>query len=72
MSELIDRADEIRGLAQKCKTINDLATVMVWNMETARHANQVLSLGLSDAKLQGGKRTEARSVPKPVKAKPKA
>ena len=67
------RADEIRGVAAKpeCKTINDLATAFGWNMETARHANQVLSLGLSDAKLQAGKRTEARSVPKPVKKAPK-
>ena len=72
MSELIDRADEIRGLAEKCKTINDLAKRLGWSMEVTRHANQVLSLGLGDAKLQAGKRTEARSVPKPVKAKPKA
>jgi hypothetical protein len=72
MSELIQRADEIRGLAQSCKTINDLAKRLGWSMEVTRHANTVLSLGLADAKLQAGKRTEARSVPKPQKAKPKA
>jgi len=73
MSELEDRADEIRGVAAKpeCKTINDLAAAFGWNMETARHCNAILSLGLADAKLQAGKRTEARSVPKPTKAKPK-
>jgi hypothetical protein len=71
MSEIIDRADEIRAIAHnpKCKTINDLATAFGWNMETARHANQVLSLGLGDARLQTGPKTEARSVPKPVKRK---
>lgn len=72
MSELIDRADEIRGLAEKCKTINDLAKRLGWSMEVTRHANQVLSLGLSDAKLQARKRIEAQAVPKPQKAKPKA
>ena len=72
MSELIDRADEIRGIAQKCKTINDLAKRLGWSMEVTRHANQVLSLDLPDAKLQAGKRTEAQAVPKPQKAKPKA
>ena len=73
-SEIDRRADEIRAIAHnpKCKTVNDLARAFGWNMETARHANQVLSLGLGDAKLQAGKRTEARSVPKPQKAKPKA
>ena len=72
MSELIDRADEIRGIAQKCKTINDLAKRLGWSMEVARHARTVLSLDLPDAKLQAGKRTEAQAVPKPQKAKPKA
>ena len=71
MSELMRRADEIRGVAAKpeCKTINDLATAFGWNMETARHANQVLSLGLSDAKLRDGKRKEAQAHPKPVSKK---
>ena len=67
MSEIQDRADEIRGIAQSCKTINDLARKLGWSMEVTRHANVVLNLELPDAKLQAGKRTEARSVPKPVK-----
>jgi hypothetical protein len=67
MSEIIDRADEIRGIAQSCKTINDLAKRLGWSMEIARHANQVLALNLPDAKLQTGPKTEARSVPKPTK-----
>ena len=68
-SELIDRADEIRGIAAKrtCKNINDLAHELGWNMETARHANQVLSLGLPDAKLKTGPATAGRAVPKPMK-----
>jgi hypothetical protein len=71
-SEIDRRADEIRAIAKGCKTINDLAKHLGWSMEVTRHANTVLSLGLADAKLQAGKRTEARSVPKPQKAKPKA
>ena len=68
-SELETRADEIRGIAAKrtCKNINDLAHELGWNMETARHANQVLSLGLPDAKLKTGPATAGRAVPKPVK-----
>jgi hypothetical protein len=72
MSELEDRADELRALAAKCKTINDFARVTGFSMEIARHARTVLGLDLPDAKLQTGKRTEARAVPKPTKAKPKA
>jgi hypothetical protein len=72
MSELQDRAEELRAIAAKCKTLNDFSAATGWNMETCRHARTVLSLDLPDAKLQAGKRTEARSVPKPQKAKPKA
>ena len=68
-SEIERRADEIRGIAAKrtCKTINDLATAFGWNMETARHANQVLSLGPPDSKLRTGPAKVAQSCPKPVK-----
>ena len=70
-SEIERRADELRDVARACKTLNDFAKVTGFSMEIARHAAKVLSLDLPDAKLQAGKRTEARSVPKPVKAKPK-
>lgn len=68
-SEIERRADEIRAIAAKpsCKTINDLARVMSWSMETARWANQALSLGLPDAKLRAGKPTVGQAVPKPTK-----
>jgi hypothetical protein len=69
MSEIIERADEIRGISQSCKTINDLARKLGWSMEITRHANTVLSLGLADARLPQGPRTEAKAVPKPVKRK---
>jgi hypothetical protein len=69
MSEIETRADEIRGIAQSCKTINDLAKRMAWNMETARHANQALALGLSPARLRGGELKVGVAVPKPVKRK---
>jgi hypothetical protein len=71
MSEILDRADELRALAAKCKTINDFAKATGWSMEVARHARETLGLNLPDARLQTGPRTEARAVPKPTKAKPK-
>jgi hypothetical protein len=71
-SEIERRADELRDVARACKTLNDFAKATGFSMEIARHARTVLSLDLPDAKLQAGKRTEARSVPKPQKAKPKA
>ena len=66
-SEIIHRREEIKALAASCKTINDLARLTSWNMETARHANAILSLGLPDAKLRGGVRREAQVCPKPQK-----
>ena len=67
MTELEARKDEIKVTAASCKTVNDLARAMLWNMETARHANAILSLGLPDAKLRGGVRREAQVCPKPKK-----
>jgi hypothetical protein len=67
MSELETRADEIRGIAQSCKTINDLAKRLGWSMEITRHANTVLSLDLPDARLKTGPATAGRAVPKPTK-----
>jgi hypothetical protein len=67
MSEIIERADEIRAIAAKCKTLNDLAKRLGWSMEIARHANAVLGLDLPDARLKTGPATAGRAVPKPVK-----
>lgn len=69
-SELERRADELRDVARACATINDFARAAGFSMEVARHARSVLNLDLPDAKLQAGKRTEARAVPKPTKKKP--
>jgi hypothetical protein len=66
-SEIQTRAPEIRNLASKCSTINELAKSLGWNMETARHANTVLELNLPDARLQTGPRTEAKANPKQPK-----
>jgi hypothetical protein len=67
MSEIIERADEIRAIAAKCKTLNDLARAFGWNMETARHAREVLGLDLPDAKLRTGPATAGQACPKPTK-----
>ena len=67
MSEIIDRADELRAIAAKCKTINEFRAATGWNMETARHAREVLGLDLPDAKLRAGPPTAGQAVPKPTK-----
>ena len=69
MSEIIDRADEIRGIAQSCRTINDLAKRLGWSMEIARHTRDILGLELPDAKLRTGPAKVAQAHPKPVKRK---
>ena len=69
MSELIDRADELRAIAAKpsCKTLNDFAKATGFSMEIARHAREVLGLDHPDAKLRAGKPTVGQAVPKPTK-----
>lgn len=67
MSEIIDRADELRAIAAKCKTLNDLAKRLGWSMEIARHANTVLGLDLPDAKLRAGPPTAGQANPKLTK-----
>jgi len=65
--ELARRADEIRDAAKTAGTVRGLADHFRWSMETARHANQALELGLREAALRPGPRTEARAIPKPQK-----
>lgn len=69
MSEIIDRADELRAIAAKpsCKTLNDFAKATGFSMEIARHAREVLGLDLPDAKLRAGPPTAGQAVPKPTK-----
>jgi hypothetical protein len=68
-SEIQTRADELRAIAAKCRTLNDFARVTGFPMEIARHTRDILALNLPDARLQTGPRTEAKAVPKPVKRK---
>jgi hypothetical protein len=69
MSEIIDRADELRAIAKTCTNLNEFAKAVGWRMEIARHANQVLALNLPDAKLQTGPAKAGQAHPKPVKRK---
>lgn len=69
MSELQDRADELRAIAAKCKTINEFARELSWSMEVSRHARDVLGLDLPDARLPTGPATAGQAHPKPVKRK---
>ena len=70
MSEITERANELRQIAKGCATVTDLARKLKWNQESARAANEQLSLGLGDVKLnRGGAPREGMAVPKPTKAK---
>jgi len=66
-SEIQTRADELRAIASKCKTLNDFARVTGFSMEIARHARETLGLNLPDARLRAGPATEAKANPKQPK-----
>lgn len=67
-SEIQSRAPEIRDRASKCETVLDLARAMSWNMETARHCNTELGLGLAEKALRPASAPHAGvACPKPVK-----
>lgn len=67
MSEIIDRADELRAIAAKCRTLNEFARELSWSMEVSRHAREVLGLDLPDARLPTGPATAGQAHPKPTK-----
>ena len=66
-SEIQTRADELRAIAKGCKNLNEFRALTGWNMETARHAREVLGLDLPDAKLRTGPATAGQACPKPTK-----
>lgn len=66
-SEITRRAEELRDVARACATLNDFARATGFSMEIARHARDVLSLDLPDARLKTGPATAGRAVPKPAK-----
>ena len=67
MSEIIERADELRDIARACKTLNDFAKATGFSMEIARHTRDILALNLPDARLKAGPATEAKANPKQPK-----
>ena len=68
MSELLDRADELRATAADCKTLLDFSRATGFSMEIARHANLTLSLGLPEVTLPKiGPRIPGKANPKPTK-----
>jgi hypothetical protein len=67
MSEIERRSEELRDIARACTNLNEFAKAVGWRMETARHANTVLSLNLPDARLRAGPATEAKANPKQPK-----
>jgi hypothetical protein len=76
MSEIKRRADEIRGLAQKCECLHDLMVALnkasdaPWPMESVLMANEELGLDLpSQRPKRKGKVRAGVAVPKPEKKK---
>ncbi|MGH3055779.1 MAG: hypothetical protein ACRDL7_12470 [Gaiellaceae bacterium] len=69
MSEILDRADELRALAAKCATLQDFWKATGWrDVQAAHRANEVLKLGLpiiSNSGRTGGPKV-AQACPKPV------
>ena len=71
MSEISDRADEIRALAQNCETVLDLAKTLRWPIQSAASANEQLQLGLAEIKVNRfGAPRAAQPSPKPQSKKP--
>lgn len=67
-SELARRADEIRAAAKSCVTLIDLANAFGWHIQTARHANQALELGLPEKALRpAAEKHVGVAHPKPTK-----
>jgi hypothetical protein len=68
MSEILERADEIREAAKGCEKVLDLARKLNWPIQSAAAANDQLNLGLPEIRQAGrdGVRRVAEPCPKPT------
>lgn len=68
MSEIIERADEIREAAKDCEKVLDLARKFNWPIQSAAAANDQLNQGLPEIRQAGrdGGRRVAQPCPKPT------
>ena len=74
MSQITDRADEIRAAAKGCKTLAHLWKKFPdWSLDMIRAADKQLNLGLAPVRTVsvGKPRTEFTALPKPVSKKGK-
>lgn len=68
MSEILERADELRAMAAKCDTLQDFWKATGWkDIQAAHRANDVLKLNLPIIRQSGrdGVRKVAQACPKP-------
>lgn len=69
MSEILDRADEWRAIAERCETIQEFWKATGWrDIQSAHRANKLLGLGLDIVRQSGrdGARRVAQPCPKPT------
>lgn len=67
MSEILDRADELRAIAAKCDTIQDFWKATGWkDIQSAHHANELLNLNLPIIR-----KSNRAGAPRPAQACPK-
>lgn len=69
MSEILDRADELRAMAAECETVREFWIRTGWrDIQSAYRAKELLGLDLHDIRQSGrdGKRRVAQAVPKPT------
>ena len=69
MSEILDRADELREIASKCDTLQEFWKASGFrDIQAAHRANEVLGLGLDIIRQSGrdGVRRVAQACPKPT------
>jgi len=69
MSEILDRADELRAIAAKCDTLQDFWKATGWkDIQSCHTANEVLGLNLPVIRKtnRGEPRRAAQACPKPT------
>lgn len=66
MSEILDRADELRAIAAECETVQEFAIRLGWHIQSAHHANELLNLNLPIIR-----KSNRAGAPRPAQACPK-
>lgn len=66
-SEILDRADELRKVAEDCATVQEFAIRLGWHIQSAHSANELLKLNLPIMRktARAGAPRAAQACPKP-------